>query len=190
MSPWLIAATALIVGLASCGWVCLRGRTMDRLVALELAGLSAALTTVLFAEGFERFALRPRSHAYAAFVCLDFGLRPLFGALVVSAAEVIVAVLLAAAVTVELLCCLGLLVMRTAFDRLHYLGPAATLGPVLLGTAVLVRHSSAQACIKIVLIVGLLLLINPVLTHATARATRIRQVGHLDLRDGEPERTS
>ena len=75
--------------------------------------------------------------------------------------------------------------MRNAFDRLHYLGPAATLGPVLLGAAVLVRHSSAQACIKAVLIVGLLLLINPVLTHVTARAARIRQVGHLGPRETE-----
>ena len=38
------------------------------------------------------------------------------------------------------------------YDRLHYLGPAATLGPVLIVAAVLVRHSSAQACIKAVLI--------------------------------------
>lgn len=104
-----------------------------------------------------------------------------------SISEWIVALLLAAAVTVELLCCLGLLVMRNAFDRLHYLGPAATLGPVLIGIAVLVRHSSAQACIKGVLLVVLVLLVNPVLTHATARAARIRQTGHLDLKDGKAE---
>lgn len=105
-----------------------------------------------------------------------------------TAAAVVVVILLAAVVAVELLCCLGLLAMRNAFDRLHYLGPAATLGPVLLGAAVLVRHSSAQACIKVVLLVGLLLVINPVLAHATARAARIRETGHLDLRDGEPEK--
>ena len=65
-----------------------------------------------------------------------------------SISEVIVMVLLAAGTAVELLSCLGLLAMRNAFDRLHYLSPAATVGPVLLGAAVLVRHSSAQACIK------------------------------------------
>jgi multicomponent Na+:H+ antiporter subunit G len=106
----------------------------------------------------------------------------------VSAAALVVGILLAAAVAVELLCCLGLLVMRNAFDRLHYLAPAATLGPVLLGAAVLVRHSSAQACIKIVLVVGLILLLNPVLTHVTARAARIRQFGHPDFRDDEAEK--
>ena len=54
MNPWLIAATALIVGLIPCGFVCVRGETMERLVALEFAGLLTALTTVLFAEGFDR----------------------------------------------------------------------------------------------------------------------------------------
>jgi multicomponent Na+:H+ antiporter subunit G len=93
--------------------------------------------------------------------------------------------LLAAGAFVELLSCLGVLAMRNAFDRLHYLSPAATLGPMLLGAAVMVRHSSAQACIKTALLVGLLLLINPVLTQVTARAARIRQVGNLDIRDGE-----
>jgi multicomponent Na+:H+ antiporter subunit G len=103
----------------------------------------------------------------------------------VSLSEIITAVLLAAGVTVELLCCLGLLVMRNAFDRLHYLGPAATLGPVFIGAAVLVRHSSAQACLKVVLIVALLMIINPVLTHATAWAARIREAGRLDSTDDE-----
>lgn len=104
-----------------------------------------------------------------------------------SASEVSIAALLAAGVLVELLCCLGLVVMRNAFDRLHYLGPAATLGPILIAAAVLVNHSSTQACVKVVLLVGLFMLINPVLTHATARAARIRETGHLDLRESDPE---
>lgn len=104
-----------------------------------------------------------------------------------SAAAIAVDVLLAAGVLVELLSCLGLWLMRDSFDRLHFLGPAATLGPVLIGAAVLVQHSSAQACVKIVLIVLFVLLINPVLAHATARAMRIRHTGHLDVREDEPE---
>ncbi len=57
MNPWLIAALALVVGLVPCGWVCLRGRTMERLVAVELAGLLTALAVVLLAEGFDRVSL-------------------------------------------------------------------------------------------------------------------------------------
>ena len=106
-----------------------------------------------------------------------------------SMTAVLVIILLAAGAAVELLCCVGLLLMRNAFDRLHYLGPAATLGPVLIGAAVLVRHSSVQSCIKVILLVIMLLLINPVLTHATARAARIRQTGRLDIRKGELEKT-
>lgn len=57
MNPWLIAATALVVGLIPCGWVIVRGRTMDRLVAVELAGMLTGLTIVLLAEGFDRNSL-------------------------------------------------------------------------------------------------------------------------------------
>ena len=99
----------------------------------------------------------------------------------------IVATLLTAGVIVELLCCLALLVMQNAFDRLHYLGPAATVGNVLIAVAVLVQHSSAQACIKGALVAGLLLVINPVLTHATARAARIREEGNLEIHSHEME---
>ena len=107
-----------------------------------------------------------------------------------SLTTVVIGVLLGAGVAVELLCCVGLLRMNNVFDRLHYLGPAATVGPALITAAVLVRHSSAQACIKAVLLFLMLLVINPVLTHATARAARIREVGHLDLgRRGSEETT-
>jgi multicomponent Na+:H+ antiporter subunit G len=101
----------------------------------------------------------------------------------VSAASIVIGVLLAAGVGIELLSCLGLLLMRSAYDRLHFVAPAAALGPVLIVAAVLVQHSSAQACIKGLLIVAALLLINPVLTHATARAARIRETGRLDAQD-------
>jgi multisubunit Na+/H+ antiporter MnhF subunit len=57
MNLWLVAATALVVGLAACGLVCLREQTMDRLVALELGGLLTALAVVLLAEGFDRVSL-------------------------------------------------------------------------------------------------------------------------------------
>lgn len=98
-----------------------------------------------------------------------------------SAAGITVTVLLAVAVGVELLCCLGVLVMDSVFDRLHYLGPATTLGPLALVLAVLVQHSSAQAVIKVLLIGMTLLATGPVLTHATARAARVRESGGLDV---------
>ena len=100
-----------------------------------------------------------------------------------SVSALVVALLLAVAVGIELLCCLGVLVMRDVFDRLHYLGPATTLGPLALVVAVLVEHSSAQAIIKILLIGMVLIFTGPVLTHAIARAARVRERGGLDLSD-------
>lgn len=96
-----------------------------------------------------------------------------------------VAVLLGCAAAVGWLCAVGVLVMRGPYARLHYLGPAATLAPALVVAAVLVRHSSTQACIKGVLIFAAVLVINPVLAHVTARAARTRQAGRRDLRDSE-----
>lgn len=52
MNSWLIAAAVLAVGLAPCGVACLRGETMPRLVALELASTVAAILMVLLAEGY------------------------------------------------------------------------------------------------------------------------------------------
>ena len=46
-----------------------------------------------------------------------------------SATSVGVACLLAFGVIVELACCVGVLVMHDAYDKLHYLGPAAIVGP-------------------------------------------------------------
>ena len=107
-----------------------------------------------------------------------------------STATIAMVVLLCLAVAVELLCGVALVVMENTYDRLHYLGPASLLGPLFVGAAVLIRHSSAQACIKIVLLALILWLIGPVLTHATARAIRIRQTGNVHARPDEVENPS
>jgi multisubunit Na+/H+ antiporter MnhF subunit len=54
VNVWLIAATALLAGLLPCGWVLMRARLADGLVALELASTVVALILVLLAEGFHR----------------------------------------------------------------------------------------------------------------------------------------
>lgn len=57
MNAWLIAATVLMFGLVPCGLVCIRGDTIDRLVALELAGILSIILTVMLAEGLARPSL-------------------------------------------------------------------------------------------------------------------------------------
>lgn len=88
-------------------------------------------------------------------------------------------VLLALGVGVEWLCCLGLLLGRTALDRLHYLGPATLLGPLLIAAAVVVHEALSQAGIKAILLVLAFLISSPVLSHATGRAARLRGYGNL-----------
>ena len=49
-------------------------------------------------------------------------------------------VLVALGVAVELVCCLGLVAMRSAIDRLHYAGAATGVGPALVAAAVCVEE--------------------------------------------------
>ena len=54
MNVWLVAATTLLSGLLPCGWVLLRGRPSEALVALELASTVLTVVLLLLAEGFHR----------------------------------------------------------------------------------------------------------------------------------------
>jgi multicomponent Na+:H+ antiporter subunit G len=108
----------------------------------------------------------------------------------VSIQDVIVAVLLTVGGASVLLSCVGVLVMREALDRLHFTAPAATIGPVLVAAAVLVEEPLSSAGLKAVLVALLLVVTTPVLSHATARAARIREHGRWrllphELRDDE-----
>ncbi|MGH7904080.1 MAG: monovalent cation/H(+) antiporter subunit G [Candidatus Dormibacteraceae bacterium] len=87
-------------------------------------------------------------------------------------------VLLAIGVGVEVASVLGLLLMHNAFDRLHYLGPAAIAGPPFIAAAIVVREGHSGAGIKAVLIALILMLMSPAVAHAVSRAIRIREFGH------------
>lgn len=54
MNVWLVAATVLLAGLVPCGWVLLRNRIEDALVAVELISTIVAVVLLLLAEGFHR----------------------------------------------------------------------------------------------------------------------------------------
>ena len=95
-----------------------------------------------------------------------------------NAADWAVAVLLAICVLTTLLCTLGIVLMEEFFERLHYMATVTTVSSVALLAAVLVREGWGQATVKSILVIIVLLLINAVLTHATARAARVRQYGH------------
>lgn len=54
MNPWLTAAFVLLVCMAACFVVCLRGDAMSRLLALEAGSAMTALLLLLLAEGYHR----------------------------------------------------------------------------------------------------------------------------------------
>jgi monovalent cation/proton antiporter MnhG/PhaG subunit len=85
--------------------------------------------------------------------------------------------LLVLGVGIELACCIGVLVMRGVYDKLHYSAPATTLGAFAIAGAVVLRTSLVHFGIKALLVALALLVTNPVLSHATARAARIRRSG-------------
>jgi monovalent cation/proton antiporter MnhG/PhaG subunit len=86
--------------------------------------------------------------------------------------------LLGVGLVATLLSCIGVLVMPNVFDRLHYTAPASTVGAFGIALSVVVEEGWSAASVKSMFVFVLLVFTNPVLTHATARAARIRQFGH------------
>ena len=84
----------------------------------------------------------------------------------------IVDVLLGVAVAIELLCCLGVAVMRNVYDRLHYLSAATSVAPFLILAALLVREGLSSQTLDAIATVAILFIAGPLLVHATARAAR------------------
>ncbi len=91
---------------------------------------------------------------------------------------VVAYVLLGVGIVAVLVSCLGVLVMPNVFDKLHYTAPATTVGAFTIAMAVVVKEGWSASSLKSVLVFVLVLITNPVVTHATARAARIRQFGH------------
>ena len=89
-------------------------------------------------------------------------------------------------VALILIACLGVVVMRSAYDRLHFSSPAI-LGVLCVAIAVLIKESFSLVADKALLIALLMIAASPLVTMATARATRVRERG--DWRPGADERT-
>jgi monovalent cation/proton antiporter MnhG/PhaG subunit len=89
--------------------------------------------------------------------------------------NVIVDALLVVGVGAELLCCIGVAVMRTTWDRLHYTAAGTTVGPFCILAAVLVREGFGQVGLDAIAAVAILFLAGPLVIHATARAARAMQ---------------
>ena len=102
-----------------------------------------------------------------------------------NARDIVVDLLLLVGVLGCLLGSLGLLLFRNVYDQLHFLAPVSLAGGCAIPAAVIVHEGLSQAGAKAIVIAILLLVANPVLSHATARAARIRQKGQWPDLHGE-----
>ena len=83
--------------------------------------------------------------------------------------ETIAWILLGAGGTLEVLAIAGVVLMRDALDRLHYLGPSS-LATVLIAVAIVVRESFSQIGILALLLAAFVAFAGPVMGHVTGRA--------------------
>lgn len=92
-----------------------------------------------------------------------------------SVQQIAVWVLLGIGIFGFLVTAVGFLVVDDFYEQLHYLAPSSLIGAVAIPAAVVVHEGLSQAGAKAILIGLLLFWANPVLTHATLRAGRIRR---------------
>ena len=100
-------------------------------------------------------------------------------------ADIAVNVCLSVCVGMTMICCWGLLMVHDLYERLHYLSTITMVSTFALLLAIVVKEGWGQATIKGALVFVVLLLINAVLTHATARAARVRKFGHWTVDESE-----
>ena len=88
--------------------------------------------------------------------------------------DAVAAALVVAGVAIEVFAALGVVLMRDALDRLHFVG-ASLLGSVCVGLAVVVAEGPSVIGLKALLTVAVLAVTGPVLGHATARAIHLHR---------------
>lgn len=86
-------------------------------------------------------------------------------------------VLLGLAAIIVLGSSIGILVMRGVYRKLHYVTPAAVMAPLAVGLAVLAESGWSINTLQTWLTLAFIIVSAPYLSHATARAARIRETG-------------
>ena len=86
-------------------------------------------------------------------------------------------ILLGLAVLIVAGASVGVLVMRDAYQKLHFVTPAALVAPVLVALAVLAQVGAYENTGETFLALLFMIIAGPFLSHATIRAIRVRQEG-------------
>ncbi len=101
------------------------------------------------------------------------------------ARDIVADVLLGLAVVIVLGASVGVLVMRDASAKLHYVTPAALVAPILVALAIFVQMGLSENTGETFLALLLMVIGGPYLSHATIRAIRVREQGDWRLHRGE-----
>jgi multisubunit Na+/H+ antiporter MnhG subunit len=95
--------------------------------------------------------------------------------------------LLALAVLVVAASALGVLTMPDAYQKLHYVTPAAVVAPLLVALAIFVQEgldeNTGETCVALFF----MMVAGPFLSHATIRAIRVRERGDWRLKPGKKQ---
>ncbi len=87
-------------------------------------------------------------------------------------------VLVAFGTLVMLLSVVGLLAMRDAVDKLHYVGPATTLAPLAFALAIVIEDGfTSQPGLKALCVAVFIAITSPIVSYASLRAIQTRRVG-------------
>ena len=93
--------------------------------------------------------------------------------------------LLVTAVLISLASVLGMLRLRDAYQRMHYIAPPASLSAILITIAIFVQRGLKPESFKALFTTVVLIGMNSVVTHAAARAFRIGDTKGWRPRNGE-----
>jgi multisubunit Na+/H+ antiporter MnhG subunit len=91
--------------------------------------------------------------------------------------DVFSSVLLGLAVAVVFASAAGVLLMRDAYQKLHFVTPAAMVAPVLVALAVMVQHGLQEDTGETFVALLFMVIAGPFVSHATIRAIRVREKG-------------
>ena len=93
-------------------------------------------------------------------------------------------ILLGLAVLIVLASGVGVLVMRDAYRKLHFVTPVALVAPALVALAVMVQHGVYENTGESFLALFFMIVAGPFVSHATIRAIRVREKGDWRPRRG------
>jgi multisubunit Na+/H+ antiporter MnhG subunit len=103
------------------------------------------------------------------------------------ARQVVADVLLGLAVVITLGASVGVLVMRDAYQKLHFVTPAALVAPCLVALAIFVQMGLVENTGETFLALLFMVIAGPFVSHTTIRAIRVRETGDWRLRAGSGE---